>query len=488
MPYKIDVNFEEIMDIYSENHTAEKQKSLAEVYEFANQKHAGMTRGTGEPFIYHPMRVAKMIAEWGFGSTLIKAALLHDVVEDCNTSLEEIERLFGKNVAEIVDAVTSLSDKDFVDHTLTKAQMNILSDARLQKKMNAKALCIKIADRIDNLSTIDGVKEYKRIPKAEHTREIIIPIAKIANAYRFVDILEALCFQVEHPKKHEEIEAGYKRLITENGEKCQESLDYLQTVFHPHFNSGIPELEKYRDYIVNFIYNPRSTISIYRQISHEANNIEKDLPLLLNKENIALYDLVLILKDELMDNVSFVHPDDVFFQYFDKTLSKKGFHLVRRCRTTHKDSYYYLIADETNNLYRFFVRTEQEYKRYMLGNIIDTDCELSIDEINEIDPRETYNEKIKVFCRNGSFMMIEKGATVLDFAFHIDKELGYHFGHAYLDDSKTSLAANTKLNEGDMITIVPDENIKPDITWFRDVKTLKSVNYLVHYFQKIMGM
>ena len=373
MPYKIDVNFEEIMDIYSENHTAEKQKSLAEVYEFANQKHAGMTRGTGEPFIYHPMRVAKMIAEWGFGSTLIKAALLHDVVEDCNTSLEEIE-------------------------------------------------------------------------------------------------------------------AGYKRLITENGEKCQESLDYLQTVFHPHFNSGIPELEKYRDYIVNFIYNPRSTISIYRQISHEANNIEKDLPLLLNKENIALYDLVLILKDELMDNVSFVHPDDVFFQYFDKTLSKKGFHLVRRCRTTHKDSYYYLIADETNNLYRFFVRTEQEYKRYMLGNIIDTDCELSIDEINEIDPRETYNEKIKVFCRNGSFMMIEKGATVLDFAFHIDKELGYHFGHAYLDDSKTSLAANTKLNEGDMITIVPDENIKPDITWFRDVKTLKSVNYLVHYFQKIMGM
>ena len=140
-----------------------------------------------------------------------------------------------------------------------------------------------------------------------------------------------------------------------------------------------------------------------------------------------------------------------------------------------------------DNMYRLFVRTETEYQRYLYGNIIDADSSLVITDINEIEPRDTYNEKIKVFRRDGSSMLIDKGATVLDFAFYIHSDLGIHFDYAMVDESKTQLPAYTRLNEGDTITIAADEKNVPDITWFKYVKTSRAVHYLVRYFQTHAG-
>ena len=485
MAYQMEINFNDIMNVYSKNHKVGNKHDIKKAYEYAAEKHSKMVRGTGEPYIYHPLRVAKLVTEWGFESDVIMAALLHDVLEDSNTLLSDIEELFGTNVANIVDAVTALSDKDYTDHSLTKAQRDLLSDARLQKKMNDKALYVKIADRIDNLNTLSGVKESKRIPKAEHTREIIIPMAKLANAYHFVDVLEELCFQTEHPKMYEDMTKHYRSLCSANSRKCQESLDALANVFDPHYNNEINDLERYHRYITNFIYNHRSCISIFRQVSHEAENIKDDWMNLLTKNNIALYDLTLIVSDELSDDNSSVHPNDVFFQYFDKALSLKGFYLIKYCFTTYRDTGYFLIADEMDNLYRLFVRTETEYQRFNYGNIIDADSYLALSDINEIEPRDTYNEKIKVFRRDGSAMLIDKGATVLDFAFYIHSDLGYHFNYAMIDESKTQLPAYTRLNDGDTITIVASPEIIPDLTWFKYVRTSKAISFLVRYFNNI---
>ena len=446
-----------------------------------------MFRGTGESYLYHPMRVAKLIAEWGFDSDLIAAAMLHDVIEDTDTTLSEITDTFGPSVADIVDAVTALSDKDFADHMLTKTQRDLLSDTRLQKKINSRALYVKIADRIDNLSTLSGVEEAKRIPKAEHTREIIIPMAKLANAYRFVDILEELCFQTEHARMYDEMSKQYKMLRLSNSRKCQASLDTLSYVFDPHSNNEVKDLDHYHRYIVSFHIGQRSCISIFRQVSHVAENIKDDWRSLLSKENTALYDLTLIVRVELSEDISSIRPNDIVFQYFDLALSRKGFYLIRHCLTTYKDTGYFLIADEMDNLYRLFVRTETDYQRYCYGNIVDADNSLVLTDINEIEPRDTYNEKIKVFRKDGSAMLIDKGATVLDFAFYIHRDLGYHFEYAMVDESRTQLPAYIRLNEGDMITIVKNENASPDITWFKYVKTSKAVNFLVRYFQPLIS-
>ena len=169
---------------------------------------------------------------------------------------------------------------------------------------------------------------------------------------------------------------------------------------------------------------------------------------------MTLYDITLIVSDELGEEKPNLHPYDVFFHYFDRALSSYGFYLVKYCFTTNKDTGYFLLSDEMDNLYRLFVRTELEYLRFLYGSIVDPDSNFSISNVNEIEPQDTYNEKIKVFRRDGSAMDIDKGATVLDFAFYVHTDLGLHFDYALVDESKSKLPKNTRLSEGDLITVV----------------------------------
>ena len=483
MSYALVVNISDVMKAYSKNHKVGNKYGIKRAYEFAEKKHAGQTRGSGEPYIKHPLRVARLAAEWGSESDVIMAALLHDVAEDCGVPLSEIRELFGSNVEKIVDTVTALSDKEFANHTLTKAQKDLLSDAKLQSRMNSEALLVKIADRIDNLNTLSGVKPEKRVPKAEHTKEIIIPMARLAKADHLADVLEDLCFKIEHPKMYEDIEKQYRQLLKDNSKSCQETLDTLEETVSSGYSSRA--LGKYRRYIMDFVHSERPCISIYRQISREALNLKEDLPDLLTKYKIELYDLTFIVSDEIDDEKPGMHPYDVFFQYFDKALSSKGLYLLKYCFTSNKSTGYFLLSDEMDNLYRLFVRTELEYQRFLYGSIVDPDSNFSIDNVNEVEPRDTYNEKIRVFRRDGTAMDIDQGATVLDFAFYIHTDLGLHFDHAIIDESKTKLPLSTRLSEGDLVTIVTSDKVTPDITWFKHVNTSRAKHTLVKYFQKL---
>ena len=530
MAYDMAVEFNtDIVKVYSQHHPIENKQDLIRAYDYASQKHAGQKRGSGEAYIKHPLRTARSCAKWRADKDVIMAALLHDVAEDCNTPLSEIEKSFGPNVAAIVDAVTALSDRDFDHHTLTKAQKDILSDAKLQRKMNYKALYVKVADRIDNLRTISGVKEEKRIPKAEHTREIIVPMCRLAQAHHFADVLEELCFEIEHPTMYANYKKHYRRVLKTNDATCRESLAVLSRVFDPsqRINHPHPELNQLKRYIVNFYSNKRSYISLHRQISRGSRNIVADWSSLLSKYNVALYDLTLVVRDAFLADIN-VNPYDmsdlnslddstnrsfevagplfdasarlydmsgrpyeasvrqaydIFFEYFDKELSHNGFYLLKYCYTTNRDSGYFLIADRMDNMYRLFVRTEREQQRYLYGNIVD-DSDFMISDVNETDPRDTYKEKIKIFLRNGNKLSIDKGATVLDVAFYIHPQTGLHFSYAMLDESKTQLPCHTRLNEGDTITIVTDEDAWPEIAWFKYVNTVRAKHELVKYFQK----
>ena len=483
MSYALVVNISDVMKAYSKNHKVGNKYGIKRAYEFAEKKHAGQTRGSGEPYIKHPLRVARLAAEWGSESDVIMAALLHDVAEDCGVPLSEIRELFGSNVEGIVDTVTALSDKEFANHTLTKAQKDLLSDAKLQSRMNSEALLVKIADRIDNLNTLSGVKPEKRVPKAEHTKEIIIPMARLAKADHLADVLEDLCFKIEHPKMYEDIEKQYRQLLKDNSKTCQETLNTLEETVSSGYSSRA--LGKYRRYITGFVHSERPCISIYRQISREALNLKEDLPDLLTKYKIELYDLTFIVSDEIDDEKPGMHPYDVFFQYFDKALSSKGLYLLKYCFTSNKSTGYFLLSDEMDNLYRLFVRTELEYQRFLYGSIVDPDSNFSIDNVNEVEPRDTYNEKIRVFRRDGTAMDIDQVATVLDFAFYIHTDLGLHFDHAIIDESKTKLPLSTRLSEGDLVTIVTNDKVSPDITWFKHVNTSRAKHTLVKYFQKL---
>lgn len=485
--YRLEVQYSDVINACNENGRPRDGYGIRRAYEYADGKHAGVLRGSGEPYIKHCLRVARSLAEWGFESEVIIASFLHDVVEDCDTPLTEIAELFGTNVAGIVDVVTALSDQDFTGQKPTKAQRDDLSDARLQKLMDDKALFVKIADRIDNLNTLWGVPEEKRIPKAEHTRDILIPIVILARAFFFVDVLEELCFEIEHPGEFAEIRRLYETLRRMNSRKCRAALDALRAVFKPDYVYENDEMERYRRYILNFESHNRTPISIYRQITADAENIRRDLRPLLCKSNIAQYDLYLTVDSSLAEPESTLSPNDLFMRFYEEELSRKGFYIVDYRRTTHGDSSYFLLADEMDNLYRLFVRTEKEFRRYLYGSVIDDDKAFSITDVNDIMPRETYNEKIKVFRRDGSAMMIDKNATVLDFAFYIHSDLGLHFRYAMVNDTATQLPPYTRLNDGDTVVIVEDWDAAPELAWFKYVRTIRATDQLVRYFTKLCG-
>ena len=485
MPYKLDVTYNEIMNLYTARHRDSDREGIKRAYQYACEKHEGVKRGSGEPYIFHPMRVARLLAEQGFESEYLMSALLHDVVEDCDVPVSEIRRLFGDTVAKTVDAVTALSDRDFGENKPSKKRRDSLSDAKLQENMTVKALYVKIADRIDNLSTISGVKEEKRMPKAKHTQEILIPMAERAKAYYYVDILEDLCFRIEHPGLVDLMEKIRDRICAENRLATGRSLLAFEKVFDHKRKSPDKMLEPYRRHIISFRQQDRSMVSLYRQITGQMGN-SNELEGIFRKDTFAFYDLFLIVSNDLEEEGTPIRPHDLFFKYFDLSLSKCGFYIVDYKKTTHKDATYFLLADEMDNLYRLFIRTQDDYNRYLHGDIIDDSAFFS-GIVNEIEPRDTYRPKIKVFRADGTAMLIDKDSTVLDFAFHIHSDLGLHFKHAHLNDDKTFLPAYTRLSEGDTVFITQDENVKPTFSWFNYVRTSRATHHLVRYFYRLYG-
>lgn len=150
--------------------------------------------------------------------------------------------------------------------------------------MSEKALFIKVADRIDNLRTISPFTEEKKIAKAKHTREIIIPMMMKEEAYQLIDVLENLCLQIEHPERYARIESSYTALRNGNAYTTSKTLKIFSEVFSPNTSADTNEYGTALGSIVEFTYNPRSAISVYRQINAQANNIAADLPKLLCKK------------------------------------------------------------------------------------------------------------------------------------------------------------------------------------------------------------
>lgn len=325
-----------------------------------------------------------------------------------------------------------------------------------------------------------------RIPKAQHTRDILIPIAMQAGAFFFVNVLEELCFQIDHPTECSELQRRCALLRSASSSVYEDTLNTFTSIFSPDNRYTDTVSNPYRRQILDFRYGRRSLSSIYRAFTRTTNS-RRDLVPYLCRSTFPLYDLFLIVSDELGEEGAPFRTTDLFSHFFEAELVKKGFYFVDIRHTTHKDSRYYLLADRMENLYRLFLRTQSEYQHYLYGDILDADKALRIPDVNDIDPRETYNRKIKVFRRDGSAMYIDERATVLDFAFHIHSELGYQFQYAKVNGTATQLPPYTRLNSGDTVIIEKSPDVAPTFNWFKYVRTVRATDHLVQYFNKLYG-
>lgn len=487
--YERIIKFEDILNSVRKNHgRITYSNDIKRAYDYACEKHSEQVRHSGEPYIYHPMRVSKILADWGFESEVIIAGLLHDVVEDCDVPINDIEYRFGSSVAKMVDTVTHLN-KDVKElEGLSKEDINRLSDAKLQKYITDKALYIKLADRLDNLYTIDVMPKEKQLEKAAHTRMMLLPMAMQIKAYKIVNDLEELCFMIEHESQYHDISSNMNNYIDSNIRSINKTIILLEDCFkkgrvpNNSNSSTFPnDLKPYNKFITDFVYNERSKSSIFRQITNNADNIHNDFNKILTKKNIAYYDLTLVFDDVIDDVASVLTPYDIFYKYYELYLMNHNIYILNYQQTTQKDCVYFLISDEMENLYRLFIRSFDSYTHYLLGNIVDSDNNIFYKNVNEISPVDTYKPQIKVFKRNGAACYIDAGATVLDFAFLIHTELGLHFDYAIVNHENTKRGMHYVLSEGDEVEVFASEDISAKIPWFKHAKTSRAIKKLIDY-------
>src|SRR5574344_356897 len=201
----IDQAFKELLDSYLETKHRKKVEIITKAFNFAREAHKGVKRRSGEPYIMHPIAVARIVCEdIGLGSTSICAALLHDVVEDTDYTVEDIENLFNPKIAQIVDGLTKISGGIFGDKA--SAQAENFKKLLLTMSDDIRVILIKIADRLHNMRTLGSLLPTKQFKIAGETLYIYAPLANRLGLHKIKTELEDLSFKYEHPDAYNQIQ------------------------------------------------------------------------------------------------------------------------------------------------------------------------------------------------------------------------------------------------------------------------------------------
>ena len=192
--------FKEVLDIYLASPHRRKVDIINKAFNFARQAHKGVRRLSGEPYIMHPIAVARIaVEEMGLGSTSICAALLHDVVEDTDYTVEDMENIFGPKIAQIVDGLTKISGGIFGDQA--SAQAENFKKLLLMMSDDIRVILIKICDRLHNMRTLQSQPANKQYKIAGETLYIYAPLANRLGLNKIKTELEDLSFRYEHPEE-----------------------------------------------------------------------------------------------------------------------------------------------------------------------------------------------------------------------------------------------------------------------------------------------
>lgn len=453
-------------------------KFLDKAFETAKDLHKGQFRKDGTPYISHPVEVALILAKLEFNIDVVCAALLHDVVEDCGYTIEQIRDNFNSNIAEMVDAVSSIDKTKYVfDENDIYEDVNFVKSSAEEQtfkkliaigKKNPMGFAIKFADRLHNLRTVECFDYNKQLEKVRESERWIIPIAEKLNSERFYRELKNECFKIVNRFSAKTFLEHYNIYHKTN----QSNIEMLKLVLNEAFsNTAIKELKIHniREYKVYSDLNelfPNENIGIVSQGQ------------ILKVANYNIY--CLYKKDEKHKNV----VEETLFIINKKLGDKIKIIDVKIGRFTHK--VYYQLEDNSKNKYNLYIMSKNDYTLQKLGTLEGQVNDL-IDEDNINNLSTKY---IKVKTRSGEVKFIPENSTVLDFAFKIHQDIGFGFKYAIVNESKVKQPPYTKLNDGDKVEIFVERNNKGEIKnvaqikWFAYVNTDFAKKNLIKWLEK----
>ncbi|WP_313805262.1 RelA/SpoT family protein [Flavobacterium sp.] len=469
--------YKELLRISYQTLSEEDKKLIRKAFDVAVDAHKDQRRKSGEAYIFHPIAVAKIVAaEIGLGATSIAAALMHDVVEDTDTTVEDIERMFNPKIAKIVDGLTKMAK--------VKTDQEISIQAENFRKMlltlhdDVRVILIKIADRLHNMQTMGSMADYKQAKIASETLYIYAPLAHRLGLYNIKTQLEDLGLKYTEPVVYNDIVGKMKETKEEQMQYIKSISDVLQQSLD---EEGIDYTMKGR---------PKSVYSIRRKMLAQGVTFDEvydkfALRIIYKSDNqhdekFLAWKIYSIVTDHYRPSPSRLRdwissPKSTGYEALHITvMGPKGRWVEIQVRSERMDE----IAEKGYAAHYKYKQgaTEENSLDVWLNQLREA---LENSESNAVDFVEDfklnlYAKEIYVFTPKGEIKSLPKGATALDFAFSIHSEIGIKTRGTRVNGKLVPL--NHVLNSGDQIEVITSPNQKPTAHWLEYVSTSRARN------------
>ena len=460
--------FHELLNDYLNTKHRKKVEIITKAFNFANQAHKGIKRRSGEPYIMHPIAVASIVCnEIGLGSTSICAALLHDVVEDTDYTVEDIENIFGPKIAQIVDGLTKISGGIFGDRA--SAQAENFKKLLLTMSSDIRVILIKIADRLHNMRTLGSMLPNKQYKIAGETLYIYAPLANRLGLYKIKTELENLSFKYEHPEEYAEIE---EKLNATAAERDKVFNDFTAPIRTQLDKMGL----KYR-----ILARVKSIYSIWNKMQTKHVPFEEIFDLLAvriifeprneEEELNDCFDIYVSISkiykphpDRLRDWVS--HPKANGYQALHVTLmGNNGQWIEVQIRSERMND----VAEQGFAAHWKYKEgggseDEGELEKWLrtIKEILDDPQPDAIDFLDTIK-LNLFASEIFVFTPKGELKTMPQNSTALDFAFSLHTDIGSHCIGAKVNHKLVPLSH--KLQSGDQVEILTSKSQRVQPQW-----------------------
>lgn len=470
--------FEEVKEVYLSYISDEKSKKLIEdAYAFVCKKHAGIYRKSGEPYVHHLIEVAYIIATLQGGPVTIASGLLHDVVEDTDTTIEDINKLFGPECAKIVDALTKIQRLKLSHRTQVEFEAEDRRKIFLGMAKDIRVIIIKLADRLHNMRTIQALKPERQQALAKETLDVFAPIAHRLGIYRIESELEDLSLKILEPDKYNEI----FQLLNNKIKNRSKALDSLK--------KKIADIILKANIQFEIESRVKSIYSIYKKMylkGHSFDDIYDVLALrIITETEINCYEILGLIHAQFKpipgrfkDYIAVPKPN-MYQSLHTSIVAGDGNIFEVQIRTKEMDE----IAETGVAAHwrykegsKYNAKKEQEEIEEKLHwfrdfvSISDESTNESAQEYMETLSKDIFEANVYVFTPKGKVIDLPRGATPLDFAYRVHTKVGDQAVGAVVNNVLVPL--NTVLKTGDVVDIkVSKTSPGPNEGWLNIVKT-----------------
>lgn len=469
------VGAEELIKKVKEYNPGADEALIRRAYEVAERVHRNERRASGEPFIIHPLAVADSLAEFRMDEASICAALLHDVVEDTEESLEKLREEFGEEIAMLVDGVTKitkLKSKSREEYQVESLRKMLFATAR-----DIRIIIIKLLDKLHNMKTLDYLPREKQVRIAKEVMDIYAPIAYRLGIEKVRWQLEDLAFKYLEPEKFREIDEKIKR-----NKKARE--EYVENV---------------RQVLENALKENKIPSTVIGRIKHHYSIYRK----MLRKERTfeEIFDVVALRI--ITDNVDNCYKVIGVIHNIWKPIPRRFKDYIAMPKVNLYQSLHDVVIGEGGTIIEIQIRTEEmdkiaengiaahwkykgletdkkfDKKLTWLKEIMDWQQEAPAKEFVESLEIDFFKNEIYTFTPKGDVIELPKGATPIDFAYAVHSSVGDRCAGAKVNGAFVSL--RHELRTGDVIEIITSKTQRPNIGWLKIIKTAKARNKIKKY-------